>query len=258
MNMTAQNVFEHPLNERMRAFLRLSELFQRAQHFLAGSSEEDTHCAVLALLELGDLTVRVDLKRELMKELERQNANLTRLAQTPGIDTQKLMAVLDQQKALIQRLHGLTGPVGSTIKSNEFLAAIQQRSRIPGGLCEFDLPMFHHWLRQPIEDRRDTLLTWLAPFALVQEGITLILDLVRKSTAFTPMIAEGGFYQQTLDSSHPFQLIRVELPEDTSYFPEVSAGKQRFTIRFLELNLDDGRTSQSAEDTHFGLACCAL
>lgn len=256
--MTAQNVFEHPLNERMRAFLRLSELFQRAQHFLAGSSEHETHCAVLTLLELSELTGRVDLKRELMKELERQNANLTRLAQTPDVDTRKLTEVLEQQKALIQRLHGLTGPIGAAIKSNEFLSAIQQRSKIPGGLCEFDLPMFHHWLRQPIEDRRDMLLTWLAPFAVVQEGINLILDLVRKSAGFAPMLATGGFHQQTLDSSHPFQLIRVELPEDATCFPEVSAGKQRFTIRFLELNLDDGRTSQSAEDIDFRLACCAL
>lgn len=256
--MTALNVFEHPLNERMRAFLRLSELFQHAQHFLAGSSEPDTQCAVLALLELSELTGRVDLKRELMKELERQNANLTRLTQTPDVDTRKLSEVLEQQKALIQRLHGLTGPIGAAIKSNEFLSAIQQRSKIPGGLCEFDLPVFHHWLRQPIEDRRDMLLSWLTPFALIHDGIALILDLVRKSTGLSPMIAASGFYQRALDSSHPFQMIRVELPEDATCFPEVSAGKQRFTIRFLELNLDDGRTSQSADDIEFRLACCAL
>lgn len=256
--MTAQNVFEHPLNERMRAFLRLSELFARAQHFMAGVSEQDSQCAILALLELSELTGRVDIKRELMKELERQSANLTRLAETPDVDTRKLTQVLDQQKALIQRLHAQSGPIGATIKTNEFLSAIQQRSRIPGGLCEFDLPMFHHWLRQPIEDRRDVLYAWLTPFAVVQEGVELILELVRKSAATVPTVAEGGFYQQTLDPSLPFQLIRVTLPNDATTFPEVSAGKQRFTIRFLELNLDDGRTSQSTEDIAFGLTCCAL
>lgn len=256
--MTAQNVFEHPLNERMRAFLRLSDLFARAQHFLAGVSELDTQCAVLSVLELAELTSRVDIKRELMKELERQSANLTRLAQTPDVDTRKLARVLEQQKALIQRLHALSGPIGAAIKTNEFLSAIQQRCRIPGGLCEFDLPMFHFWLRQPIEDRRDTLRGWLEPYAVVLEGIELILDLVRKSAAPTPALAEGGFFQQSLDPGHPFQLIRVTLPDDATCFPEVSAGKQRFTIRFLELNLDEGRTSQGAEDIAFGLACCAL
>lgn len=256
--MTAQNIFEHPLNERMRAFLRLSELFQRAQHFLMGVSEHDTQCALLTLIELSELTGRVDLKRELMKELERQNASLIRLARTPDIDTDKLKAVLEQQKMLIQRLHGLSGPIGAGIKNNEFLAAIAQRGKIPGGLCEFDLPMLHHWLRQPIEDRRDMLLNWLTPFAMVQEGIGLILDLIRKSAGSVLLKAEGGFYQQNLDSHHPFQLIRVSLPDDATVFPEVSAGKQRFTIRFLELNLDDGRTNQVAEDIDFGLACCAL
>jgi len=256
--MTAQNVFEHPLNERMRAFLRLSDLFARAQHFLAGSSELDSQCAVLALLELAELTGRVDIKRELMKELERQSANLTRLAQTPDVDTRKLAQILEQQKTLIRRLRAASGPIGAAIKTNEFLLAIQQRGRIPGGLCEFDLPMFHHWLRQPLEDRRDIVRAWLMPFAVVQEGIELILDLVRKSAAPTTMVAEGGFYQQALDPSLPFQLIRVTLPDDAACFPEISAGKQRFTIRFLELNLDDGRTSQSTEDIAFGLACCAL
>ncbi|MFZ5580642.1 MAG: cell division protein ZapD [Pseudomonadota bacterium] len=256
--MSARNVFEHPLNERMRAFLRLSELFTRAQHFLMGASQHDAQCALLTLLELSELTSRVDLKRELMKELERQSANLTRLTRTPGIDTEKLVGVLEQQKSLVQRLHGLNGPIGAAVKNNELLAAVAQRSKIPGGLCEFDLPVLHHWLRQPIEDRRDMLLGWLAPFAVVQEGITVILDLIRKSASETPKLAEGGFYQQALDASHPFQLIRVSLPLDTTVFPEVSAGKQRFTIRFLELNLDDGRTGQIAEDIAFDLACCAL
>ncbi len=256
--MAHQNVYEHPLNERMRIFLRLSGLFARAQHHLMGTTGHDTQCAALAVLELAEMTSRVDIKRELMKELERQIANLTRLAQTPDVDTRKLTEVLEQQKALIRRLHELKGPLGAAIKNNEFLSAIQQRSRMPGGLCTFDLPMLHFWLRQPIEERRDVLRAWLQPFAVVLEGIELILDLVRKSAAFAALTAHAGFYQHALDAAHPFQLIRVALPEDAGCYPEVSAGKQRFTIRFLTLDLDSGRTGQCTEDIAFGLACCAL
>ena len=258
--MTALNVFEHPLNERMRAFFRVSELFRRAQHFLMAASEYDAQAAVLTLLELSEVTGRFDLKRELMKELERQNASLGALQQAPGVDAHKLSDVLDQQKELIHRLHAVNGPIGASIKNHEFLAAVQQRSKISGGLCEFDLPMLHYWLRLPSEMRRDMLITWLSPFALVNEGIELVLDLVRESALPGAQHAEGGFFQQALATGLPALMLRVFLPEDVSYFPEVSAGKQRFSIRFLELELDsdEGRTRQSAENIDFKLACCAL
>ena len=260
MNMTALNVFEHPLNERMRAFFRVSELFRRAQHFLMAASEYDAQAAVLTLLELSEVTGRIDIKRELMKELERQNASLSALQQTPGVDAHKLSDVLEQQKALIHRLHAVNGPIGASIKNHEFLAAVQQRSKISGGLCEFDLPMLHYWLRLPSDMRRDMLITWLGPFALVNEGIELILALVRESALPVEQHAEGGFYQQALAPALPAQMLRVFLPEEVSYFPEVSAGKQRFSIRFLELELDsdEGRTRQSPEHIDFKLACCAL
>jgi cell division protein ZapD len=260
MNMTPLNVFEHPLNERMRAFFRVSELFHRAQHFLSASTEYDAEAAVLTLLELSEVTGRVDLKRELMKELERQNASLSALQQTPGVDAHKLADVLEQQKTLIHRLHAINGPIGAAIKNHEFLAAIQQRSKISGGLCEFDLPMLHYWLRLPADVRRDMLIIWLSPFALVNEGIELILNLVRESAVPIAQHAEGGFYQQALTPNMSAQMLRVILPEDVSYFPEVSAGKQRFSIRFLELELDsdEGRTRQSSENIDFKLASCAL
>ncbi len=256
--MTALNVFEHPLNERMRAFFRVNGLFYRAQHFLSASTEHDAQAAVLTLLELSEVTGRFDLKRELMKELERQNASLSALQQTPGVDANKLAAVLEQQKTLIYRLHDISGSIGASIKNHEFLAAIQQRSKISGGLCEFDLPMLHFWLRLPSDVRRDMLITWLSPFALVNEGIELILNLVRESADPVPQHAEGGFFQQALTPNMSAQMLRVILPDDVSYFPEVSAGKQRFSIRFLELDTDEGRTRQSSENIDFKLASCAL
>jgi cell division protein ZapD len=260
MNMTALNIFEHPLNERMRAFFRVNELFRRAQHFLSASTEYDAQAAILTLLELSEVTGRFDLKRELMKEIERQNASLNALQQTPEVDAHKLADVLKQQKALIHRLHAINGPMGAAIKNHEFLAAIQQRSKIPGGLCEFDLPMLHYWLRLPDDVRRDMLIIWLSPFALINEGIELILNLVRESSIPIAHRAEGGFFQQALAPTMPAQMLRVFLPEDVSYFPEVSAGKQRFSIRFLELELDseEGRTRQSSENIDFKLASCAL
>ena len=55
-----QIVYEQPLNERMRAFLRLEFLFRQARHHLNGRTAYETRAAlsslidVLAILNRGD------------------------------------------------------------------------------------------------------------------------------------------------------------------------------------------------------------
>jgi len=49
----------------------------------------------------------------------------------------------------------------------------------------------------------------------------------------------------------------VGLNRDSEYFPEISAGKQRFSIRFM-LPQDEKRPTQSNDDLDFQLICCAL
>lgn len=252
------NTFEQPLNERIRTFLRMEHLRQRIEHDLLGDHIFDTQAAVLTLLEIHELTSRVDLKRELMKELDRQAGNLTRLANTPDIDNTKLQELLDRQSALTRTLHGFPGQLGQHLKSNEFLSSIRQRANIPGGLCDFDIPAYHAWLRRPIQERRDAVEQWLKPFAIVNEAIDLILGLIRQSVPPLKVCAEGGFLQQSLDSGVPYQMIRVVLPHDSPVFPEISAGKHRFSIRFLELDPADGRSTQTRQDIEFLLACCAI
>ena len=82
--------------------------------------------------------------------------------------------------------------------------------------------------------------------------------MLRNST--TPVIenAESGFYQQPIESKLPCQLIRVFLPEDCSYFPEISGGKHRFTIRFMEQSSTSARPVQTKNTVEFELHCCIL
>ncbi len=253
-----KRVFEQPLNERMRTFLRLEALVARLRLFAARPSSPDSRAAVAALLELQELTSRVDLKRELMKELDRQCGNLTRLARTPDVDASKLQGVLDHQKSLVNRIHGLTGQVGHHLKNNEFLGGIKQRASIAGGLCDFDAPSYHHWLSLPHAERRADLEGWLEPFDLVIEAVELTLDLVRKSVSPLRVQAENGFLHQALDAGVPYQMIRVELPADSPFFPEISGGKHRFSVRFFTLSRDEWRSLQAEEDIHFHLSCCAI
>ncbi len=256
--MSDQLIFEQPLNEHIRTFLRLEHLFNQFHQHLEHTSAWDTHSAVKALLDITSMLGRGDIKRETIKELERQNVNLQSFIEIPGINHGKLNDLICEQKACLQSLHGISGNIGHELQQNELLNAIKQRLSMPGGLCDFDLPTYAHWLHQPFEKRYDILQTWFRPYETLNKAVNLILKVIRDSTDALDEVAESGFYQKNLDTNLTCLLIRVILPKDSVVFPEISAGKHRFTIRFLRAVDPAHRPEQEKKDIEFKLACCIL
>lgn len=256
--MTRTISFEQPLNERIRTFLRIEQLIQRFEYCAAGQTPWDTHFALLTLLEVNDLAARGDLKSELMKELKRQTANMEAVSESPGVDRTHLESITAKHRELIDNLYGLSGQLGSQLKHNEFINSIKQRTAIPGGTCDFDLPAYHFWLSKPPSERHAALTSWVKPFAQIHEAVIMILKLIRESAKPQQIKAAHGFYQQNLQSAQPFQMIRILLPEDSPYYPEISAGKHRFSVRFRQPKTLEARASQANQDVEFELSCCAL
>lgn len=256
--VTRETVYEHPLNERVRTFLRLESLFTQAAHHVKRSSEWDSRATLNCILEILSIFGNANLKSEVLKELERHSIGLKRLEHNPEIDGNRLTGLLDLIGSHIDSLHRINGQIGSELKSSEFLISIRQRSGIPGGTCDFDLPAFHYWLQQPVRERTDDLYRWLNSFDSIGQAIQFILKLTRESTTLTPVIADNGVYQKTLDPGLPYQLVRIALPADSPYFAELSGGRHRFTARFLNFSTVEIRARQTAEDVEFGLACCVL
>lgn len=256
--MSDKIIFEQPLNERIRTFLRLEFLFKRVDSALTGDTEMHHRDALDAILNMLSVFERSDLKQELMKEIERLTSNLSALENTPGVDRQTLEALLSDLDQSLDALHVQKSSIGQSLRENEFLYGIRQRSSIPGGTCEFDLPAYHFWLQheQP-EARTQQCRQWLKEFLSVRHAVDMSLRLIRGSVGFRDETAEEGFFQRSLDSNQPFQLIRVQIPNSVSYFPEVSGGKHRFTVRFMEFDIQQ-RPQQARESVPFKLSCCAM
>lgn len=250
--------YEQPLNERIRIFLRLEFLFKQAAERLTGSSQWDSRSTLGSLLEIINIFGRTDLKTEVMKELDRHTKNLARLEQNPDVDRALLEGVLNELDQLIDRLHSINGQITTSLKNNDFLTSIMQRSAVPGGTCDFDLPEYHFWLQRPAEERIRDLSTWLNNFDAIAEAITLILRLTRDSAAMRQETAPGGFFQKSLDPNLPCQLVRIALPFNANYFAEVSGGKHRFSIRFLEVPNLSERPTQTSQDVRFAIGCCII
>jgi cell division protein ZapD len=215
-------IFEQPLNERIRMCLRVETLMKRFHYFEALKGDWSAYSALLTILELTTLLERGDLKQELMKELERQHSALKALTRHQDIDHAKLDLILSKQKHSLERLHRLDGKLGEHLKRVDFLLGIKQRASIPGGTCDFDLPQLRFWLNQSHEQRIRDLNTWAAPYRELDE------------------------------------VIEFSVNANATMYPEISAGKHRYSVRFMRVNPGDTPPAQVKENIEFLLSRCSL
>lgn len=257
--MNNELIFEQPLNERIRNLLRLEHLFAQAGYRMARHSEWDCRNRLECLLKINDLLSRADLKAELIKELERHAAMLGRLADNPEVDKARLPRIEAELGELLSRLKDSDYQPGAALREDELVTGFRQRLDMAVGACNFDLPRLHYWLNGPVATRRRDLENWRRDLALLNQATGMALDMIRNSTRPEKARASAGFYQSAIESGLSCQLIRVILPSASRWYPEISAGRHRFTIRFMaETGQGHGRPAQTGDDVDFRLHCCIL
>ena len=256
--MTDYYVYEQPLNEKIRTFLRLEKLFQEYSFHLKHGSDWNNRVAIDSILEILTYTTRSDIKLEVLKELERQHTRLERLSRRPQIDQSQLSSVLQNIQERIGELQAQSGQPGQATKNIELLSAIAQKNSVPGSICDFDLPALKHWLTLPKDKRQNNIEKWFQPFAHLERAVQLILDVLRHSTEDTDEIAQNGFFQKSLDTNQAISLLRISMPEESLYYPEISAGKHRFSVRFMKNDDPALRPEQCKDDVNFKLRMCAI
>jgi cell division protein ZapD len=256
--MQSRIIYEQPLNERMRNLLRLEHLFNLVEYLSNDTNEWNCRNILESLLEVNDLLTRSDLKNELIKELERHSSMLTSLENNPAVDQQRLKHINNEINELLIELRNSSYQPGNKLKTDELIISFKQRTSIPGGTCNFDLPRFHYWLNQPDAKQKNDLINWSSDLEPIKKATYLSLDMIRNSSNPAREKADAGFYQKPIESNLSCQLIRVFLPAASSYYPEISGGKHRFTIRFMEETSSDNRPTQTRNDVDFELHCCIL
>lgn len=255
--MRASIIYEQPLNERMRAFLRLEQLFQHIFYLLKTPTHLSSRQIIQAFLDTLETLERFDIKTELLKELERFNDHFSRLRHSPSVDLIKLSAVCQRSEHGIQKLHKISGKVGDSLSTSPLLNGVRQRIGIAGGPCFFDFPAYHYFLLRPSESKNQLFSSWLEELEPITSALALILKLVRESGVTYSFWAEKGFYQQDLNPKNVYQCIRLFLPEDSPYFPEMSVGRHQMHIRFYTLG-ERGDGVACKDRVAFEMACCVI
>ena len=200
---------------------------------------------------------RADLKSDLLQELERQKHTLESLRDNPDISEEALDNVLWQIDQASSRLFQASGKIGQELRENEWLMSIKQRTNIPGGVCEFDLPSYHYWLQQSAGP---------APPRPAAVACAVPADARRRSRSCcgccanrgktTTQIAYQGVYQQMM-AGRMAQMLRIRLEARVPCVPEISANKYALNIRFTT---QEGmqRPKAAEADVEFELTFCNL
>jgi cell division protein ZapD len=249
-------IFEQPLSERMRTFLRLDFLYTQALYHNEVASQWGSRAAMSCLLDVLAISTRGDIRSDVLKELERQITTLNEFQSRPGVDTGRLKTVLGNLVRLRAELMTAGSAFLQPLRDSEFLSAIKHRSAIPGGTCEFDLPDYYYWLSQADDARTQTFNEWLGLLRPLCDAIAELLWLTRANGKARQEIAKGGSFHITFDRDTPIQLLRISLPKSAGLYPEISGSHYRCSLRFLAWNGLATRPTQSESDVPFILSSC--
>ncbi len=250
-------IFEQPLSERMRTFLRLDFLYSQALYHNESGSQWGTRAAVTSLIDILAMITRSDVRSDALKELERQLALLGEFQSKPGVDAGRLKTLIANLTRLRSDLLSAGVANLQPLKDSDFLNAVKHRSSIPGGTCEFDLPDYLYWLSQPDEARALAFNRWLTILRPLCDVVSELIWLTRQNGRTRHETAPGGNFTITFDRESPLQLLRIALPASTGLYPEVSGSHHRCNVRFLSWKGVAERATQADSDVEFLLTCCA-
>jgi len=248
--MTDYYFYEHPLNEKMRLFLRFEFLWDQAQYHLNNDHEYSYRATISFLIEILELTERGDIKSEVYKELDQKLVMLNHVLKYPDANKEDALQIINKIEDMKDAINHIDNNFIAVLKNSQLLNTIRHRSSAPGGLLAFDLPELQHWLRCPIEKKERRLQRWLSNFEVIASAIYFILWLNREWIDLKPAISVDGTYSYQMDHQASCNLIRFGLNHDLHYFPEISAGRHRFIIRFCKTDNED-KPSQAEEEVNF-------
>lgn len=244
-------IFEHPLNELVRSFLRIERLFAELDRSLRFSEDKNTvlmlMCSIMRLLE------RPDLKSKLTNYLHQQYLQLEAFSNNPSIEQErleKMLARIDTKLKLLKSNHTLTALMPC---SHELIKKYQTEMMSHGATALIVEPIFSAWDQLSSEDSTEILSQWRLQIEDLHATIQLAVELMRLSQPFQTIECNSSFYSKSINFD--YSLIRMKLPKGIQ--PELSAGRHHVAIRFKKLIItSSGVKIVDTELNKFDIAYC--
>lgn len=243
-------IFECPLSDRMRNFIRIEQLFNRFDETLASDDQWQHHVAICTLFEIIECSSRAELKRDMLHELERQRLHQLSL---PEPNQERL----GKLNLAIQELQIVNTQTSQALRENEWLSAFQQRLKKAGSTTAVELPSYYFWQQQTAQQRRDYLKKWSKSIQPFYHATRLLGDILRSKPDATECEAISGSHQLR-GLNLQTQLVCIEVDEKYGVVPEISANKYATQINFLQADQEKARSTIANKNIPFKLILCTF
>ena len=251
--MPKEYLYELPLNERLRTFMRIEFISKRLNYFLELDDSWATRSIIHGLIEIYSILSRTDVRREVITDLDRYIYEMRKYQDSPLADEDRARELRQDLESLKVTIENSGSDYLKPLRDNEFLNSLLHRQTLPGGKAEFDMPKYKFWLDSG--RTKSDIDQWVGVIKPVCSSIDKLLWMIRESTEAISTVAVGGFYNHQISKNHKISLVRIFLNENTIY-PEISGGKHLISIRFFNWGDSEENWSQTKENINFRISLC--
>ena len=250
-----QGIYELPLNERLRTFMRIEFLYSRLKYFSSNLDDNwQTRTVIHTLLEIYSILSRTDVRREVLADLDRYIMQMQRFQSAPDADNNMVNDVLEDLDSIKDQVVDIGTDYLLKLREDEFIASLLHRHTLPGGKAEFDMPKYKFFLES---DKRNVVVqinSWIDVMRPICEGIDKLMWIIRESNEPIATVAVGGQYNHQIERRTQISLVRI-ITNDTNVYPEISGGRHLIAVRFFNQNRD-GEYVQFEDNVEFKISLC--
>ncbi len=257
-HMGAGTLYEFPLRDSARLFLRLEVLEQQLRLAFGHRNAELNRTAAHAVLGALDLVFREDLRAHLLQQIYHLRRNYEILRARQDIRQENLQAVLDELEQFREELGQLNANAVRTLRFDPLISALRQRDSTTDAAMAVDLPMYQWWLHSGAERCRKDFQRWAEAFGPLLGANRKFLDMLRQRGEYRDCEANQGSFTASIAGDQELWMVRVGVPGETPCFPQVSGASDsgKIHLRFLQTPSGGNAGELYRSDFFFKLAVC--
>ena len=239
--------YEFPLNERIRKFLRIEEIFKKMEVQMSNKKEFSAHICFATYFDIMLFASRGDTKVELIQEIEKQ-----RLKLKSKIKTKKNIKIQTDLNKIRSQLEKANVIAGSNFGGDKFLHELKTRADSPFGIVSTDFPEFQFWLESTsFSERKAYFKNKLNDISSIKNAISTLMDLLRSNVVNHSMEIKSEEIQYKLNPLLKNDLVIITLPSKPKCFPNISSNKYVVNVH---LKIKSGRSGAKAVKFKLGVA----
>ncbi len=247
-------IYEQPITENVRNFLKCEYLDEKFNCAVKQHDMWAIKSSISTLIEMSDFVFRINIKIELLKDLEKNLLLLDTLKKSNSIELINYDKFYTEIQTYIQKLNNTNSSPSKSITDNDFLMQIKSKLHIPAGDNFFDMPSYLNFLSSNKTFILENIYNWYTPFKPIFMSSILLLDFKRTISKFKYFSSNDSFFEMKLDKSDKTDLVRIKLEKNINIYPDISVNPQNINVMFKTSYGENRQSKPIEENLNFGLS----